>query len=156
MVRVWYIQPLRRADLGVLRLSERCAPGCLAGSSSQLPELGDADFKRLLSYHCSGAFFTASATQNDFISLISPRILQIATQLFSASLPAFSSFLWGERGHPPPPRGLLSTRLKWQADSPPPPKASHRLGQPPGADQPAEGCPGSRDGAGEAAAPRSA
>lgn len=47
MVRVWYIQPLRRADLGVLCLSERCVPGCLPGSKSQPSELGDV-FKRLL------------------------------------------------------------------------------------------------------------
>lgn len=146
----------------MLRLSERCVPVCLPASNSQLPDLGDAIFKHLLSYHCGGLFFTASATRNDFVPLISPPALRPGLfksppnyfKRFAPLSPPFSEGI-------PPPRarwGGLTTQLNWQGNSVvvPPLKGSSRLGQPPGTDKPAEGCPGRSDGAGEAAALRSA
>lgn len=51
--------------------------------------------------------------------------------------PLSHPFSEGRGDTPPPSRGLFSTRLNWQGNSPPPPKESSRLGQPPGADKPA-------------------
>lgn len=98
--------------MGVLRLSERCVPVCLPGFNSQLPDLWDAIFKHVLSYHCGGVFFTASATRNDFVILIfssSPPpldYLNLHPTILSSSPRFLLLSLRGGGIHAPPGGGL--------------------------------------------------